>query len=425
MRRPSVAYLAALLFLTAPFTRVAALTERPALSPAEEWIVERVNAGLQADLVRDLNPDQTKKFPGETERKLRARFFQDLLMGAVPGVKFHRHGILIRGAIFDEPLDFNNGRIQCQLLLAECRFRQIVFFQHARFDASAAFDDNTFEGEVNFNGAKVEGNIFFRHSVFAGGVNYVRADFAGDFGADGAKFQSKQKAAYFSSMKVRGGASFKTVVFEGPVFFRYADFALLDLSGVSWPKAGIAFGMQGMTYQYVRAVPDNERKSHEALLKIVGQADYAADVYTNLEAFFSRQGYREDADKAFIAGKRRERKEHLQGLGWLGSWLLDWLAGYGRRPSQAGYFSAAFVLLGIMLFSPKRMEPRKPEDSDRIYNRFWYSLGLFLPVVSLQLDKVWQPKRTETLLRHYAHIHVLLGWILIPIVLAALSGLIK
>ena len=150
-----------------------------------------------------------------------------------------------------------------------------------------------------------------------------------------------------------------------------------------------------------------------------------ADVYSNLEDFFLRQGYRGDADRAFIAGKRRERKENLRGVGWLGSCLLDWLVGYGRRPWQAGIPCVGLVALGYVLFSPKKMELQKPEDAPRVYSRFWYSLGLFLPFVDLQADKVWKPKADQTFLRNYTRVHILLGWILIPLLLAAVTGLIK
>jgi hypothetical protein len=76
-------------------------------------------------------------------------------------------------------------------------------------------------------------------------------------------------------------------------------------------------------------------------------------------------------------------------------------------------------------FAPKKMEPQRPEDTLRVYSRFWYSLGLFLPFVDLQSDKVWKPKADQIFLRNYMRVHILLGWILVPLVLAALTGLIK
>jgi hypothetical protein len=182
--------------------------------------------------------------------------------------------------------------------------------------------------------------------------------------------------------------------------------------------------MQGMSYKYILAAP-KEPESHKALLELADQSAYSADVYSHLEEFFLRQGYRADADSAFIKGKRRERQENLHGLSWLGSWLLYLLVGYGRHPSQAGYLCVFFVILGCCLFLPSKMEPQKSEDAQRVYNPFWYSLGLFLPFVNLQSAEVWKPKADQTFLRNYMRVHIMLGWILVPLVLAALTGLIK
>ncbi len=271
------------------------------------------------------------------------------------------------------------------------------------------------------------GDVFFENAVFEGPVSFLAADIPNEFHADQAQFKDKEKGATFNGMKVGQSAFLHNVVFEGPVALRYADVAWLDLSGASWPKIVAQFDIQGLSYKYIRAAP-REPESHEALLKLAKQSVYAADVYSNLEEFFLRQGYRGDADRAFIAGKRREREAYRrsgQWFPWLGSYLLDWLVGYGRRPWQAGIPCVVLVALGCALFSPRKMEPQRPDDVPRVYNRFWYSLGLFLPFVDLQADKVWKPKADQTFLRNYMRVHVLLGWILIPIVLAALTGLIK
>jgi hypothetical protein len=59
------------------------------------------------------------------------------------------------------------------------------------------------------------------------------------------------------------------------------------------------------------------------------------------------------------------------------------------------------------------------------YQPFWYSLGLFLPVVDLGQTKAWRPDRKRILASNYAQVHVLLGWLFIPIALAAVTGLLK
>ena len=233
---------------------------------------------------------------------------------------------------------------------------------------------------------KVRGGAIFNGAVFEGQVDFIGADIASQFGATATKFQNKKKEASFNSMKVGGSAFFDYGGVRRGVDFSYADFAWINLSNTVWPKVAAQFHMQGMSYKYIRAVPGNEPKSHKALLSLADQSTYSADVYSKLEEFFLSQGYRGDADKAFIAGKRRERDEYFRSRDWFGclrSWMLYLLVGYGRRPWQAGIPCAVLIALGCVLFSPKKMEPQKLDDTRRVYSRFWYSLNLFLPFVDL------------------------------------------
>ena len=342
------------------------------MNPSEKWVAAQVRAGEIADL--------STQFPEKKNRQLSAHFLENLLTGTLPGVKLHRHGVRIIGATIDEPIDLENAQIPCEVWLEHCQFMSSVTFERASFPGTVSFQDSTFKANANFY-----------------------------------------------SMKVGGLAVFNDAVFEGPVNFGYSDFAWLDLSSASSPKVAAQLYMQGMSYKYIRAAPE-EPESHTELLKLAKQSAYTADVYSNLEAFFLRQGYRADADKAFIAGKVRERKEYFRSgdwFGWLRSWMLCLLVGYGRQPWRAVIPCAVFVALGCVLFSPNKMEPQKPEDTPRVYSRFWYSLNLFLPVIDLQAGKVWKPKADQTFLRNYMRLHILLGWILVPLLVAAITGLIK
>lgn len=101
-----------------------------------------------------------------------------------------------------------------------------------------------------------------------------------------------------------------------------------------------------------------------------------------------------------------------------------------RDPKTAGYICIVVIAFGCAVFSGDKMgcDPReleKPDDLRSLYNRLWYSLGLFLPVVDLKTSELWKPKKQYRFLRTYVRIHILLGWILVPIFLAAISGLIK
>ena len=501
-----------------------------ALNRAEEFVVKKATTGEMADL--------NEQFPEEKDRKLSAKFVQDLVTGTLPNLKLHRHGVQINGAIIDDPIELENARIPCQVRLEKCQFNANITFARADFaralslkgsrfkeahfngikagddavfDAAifegsvsfltadiagnfkavsakfhnkhtvldfrtmkirgdaALFDNTVFEGSpdfegisiarnfqatgakfenentTKFRGMKVGGDALFDTASFEGPVDFSEAEIASNFHAASVHFNDKKYGANFRDIKVRGGAYFFVSLFAGPVDFRNADFGSLDLSDVR--RADVPaqfrmvgndvryiraeeparFQMQGMSYDYIRAALE-EPESHNALLALADHSVYSADVYHRLEEFFARLGYRADADKAFIAGKRRERKAYFHDgdwFGWLRSWMLYLLVGYGRQSWRAIIPCAVLIALGCILFSPNKMEPQKPEDVARVYSRFWYSLGLFLPFVDLQADKVWKPKADQTFLRNYMRVHIMLGWILVPLVLAALTGLIK
>jgi hypothetical protein len=231
-------------------------------------------------------------------------------------------------------------------------------------------------------------------------------------------------------LHVEGSADLTDLEIDKSANLAYGDFVELNLSGSKWPEGQTnsnVFQIQGMTYKTIQAGP-TDQVSHENLMDLADQAAFTSEVYGSLEQFFSRQGYNADADKVFIKGKVRERKQYLQGLHWLGSWMLYLLTGYGRHPIYVGGLCMILVALGCGLFSKDNMELQKRPgkgDPTNVYNAFWYSLGLFLPFVDLRVDKLWKPKQSRTILRNYLRIHILLGWILIPILVAALTGLIK
>src|SRR6266487_4010285 len=97
-------------FLTIIYASSAvAKTGAGGFTPAEEWVVVQATAGEIADL--------SKKFSEEKDRKLSAHFLEDLLMGTLPGVKLHRHGVRIIGAIIEEPIDLENAQISYEVWL--------------------------------------------------------------------------------------------------------------------------------------------------------------------------------------------------------------------------------------------------------------------------------------------------------------------
>src|SRR5262249_34337384 len=187
------------------------------------------------------------------------------------------------------------------------------------FQASEAQFKYTEKEGTAFDSMKVGQDAFFNKAIFKGPV-------------------------CFQSMKVAGRAIFKRARFEGRVNVRFADFGALDLSNASLPKVD---GLSQLHYKYISA--GHGAHSHKKLLQSAKSLPYSGTWYSRLEDFFSREGYRAEADKAFIAGKRREREQwkreskesvwkYLRSGRWFllqGSRMLDLLVGYGRRPWQA------------------------------------------------------------------------------------------
>ena len=72
-------------------------------------------------------------------------------------------------------------------------------------------------------------------------------------------------------------------------------------------------------------------------------------------------------------------------------------------------------------------QPKEAQEQSslgqHLYERSIYSLDLFLPVVNLHVDEKWQ---LNGLGREIcAVIHSIVGWILVPLLLASLSGIIR
>jgi hypothetical protein len=411
--------------------------------------------------------------------------------------------VLLQHCQFSGSVNFRQASFAASATFSTSTFNGSAEFGRIKVGDSAIFYKTVFEGPVVFAGASITGELVaegaqfnnkerlmftvmkvggradFNKAVFEGPVNFYMTTIASNFEANEAQFENKEQGAHFVSMKVGGDAVFDGACFEGPADFigtdisvnfavkkarfrgrtnfqsmkvgglgvfddanfertmdvRFADFGSLSLLNVLFPK--VVDGLSQLHYKYISA--GSGADSHEALFELARSLPYNGSWYSKLEDFLLREGYRTEADKAFIEGKRREReqwKPKPKGSGWqylcdgrwflwLGSLILDLLVGYGRRPWQAAIPCAVLIALGCVLFSPNKMEPRNPKEAPRVYNRFWYSLGLFLPFVDLQADKVWKPKKDQAFLRNYLRVHALLGWILIPLVLAALTGLIN
>lgn len=460
------------LFSSGTFAFAAPARSARSLTPTttEKYVLEKIAAGKVADLL--------EAFGNESNRVVRGALLEDVLTGLRTDCVIHRNGVLLEGAVIPDGLDLRNAQIPHETRLARCRFLGEVnfskgvfenslslesstfaasasfyamkigrglFLSHAVFDAPADFTQIEVTGVLSagqtsfrhpsspaqFASMKVGGNAFFTNASFAGPVTFQYGHVAENFKLDNARFTNSATLAAFETMKVVGITSVTGAVFRGYVSFRDATFNTLDLSNVTWPDhaSGEWLWLNGMTFQ--RIVAGSEQESWGNLLTLVDRSAhrsaYSTDIYTCLAGFYRREGYPRQANLFSIAQKRREREEVLHGAAWCWNLFLDWFVGYGRSPERAFFWSMAIVLFGTWVFRPHRMEPRNTtiNSTPEHFSPFWYSVDLFLPLVKLQDAEIWKPRDNSGFARFWSRIHTTLGWALIPIAVAAWTGMLE
>lgn len=437
------------------------------LTAAEKFVLEQVVAGKSADL--------KSQFSEGTNSALRGAFLEALLSQA--GTNVHRNGISIERALILDPVDLRNALVRHEVSLVECRFQSEVNFSKSVFENGLSLAGSAFQGPVNFSAMKIGRAATFDQASFGAEVNAAQMEIDGVLNARESHFNSRTGTVDFTSLKVAGDAFFTRATFAGPVTFQYAHLAenwrcegtvfsnatalanfegmqvgattsfaegsfagyvsfkdarlgALGFTKVKWPVTHLDhpwLWLNGMTYQRISA--GSEKDSWNNLYNLVQstarQSAYSADIYASLEDYYRRLGYPSQANLFFRAQKQREREEVLTGFAWAWSYFLDWFVGYGRSPQRAIFWSVAIVGIGCLVFRPERMEPQKSEYGARKYSAFWYSMDVYLPVIKLHDAEIWKPKEECVLAHVWRRIHTALGWALIPIAIAAWTGMLS
>lgn len=357
-------------------------------------------------------------------------------------------------------VNFSQARVDRSLSAQKARFSSLekASFNGINVGENANFQKAEFAGEVDFIGAVVggqfqavnaqfhhfeeitsfnhlaaKGGAFFQETVFEGPVDFITASVAG-FEARKAHFNGlpDDTSADFDSMQVAGYTDFDEATFGRPVSFENANVGVLNLTNVKWPsqensgdKNPVYLG--NLTYGSIRA---DDAASAKPLLDVTNRSAFDKTVYMNLESFFSRHGRKKDADAVYVTMRTRERHE-LSGPAfklvpaWIWNVFLEYFIHYGRQPLLAlGWILSVVLVNWLLVFPRNKMEPTKPEEASRPYYGFWYTLDTLLPVVKFGVADSWMPRQDRWIVRRYVFVLKIVGWILVPIAVAAAAGLI-
>jgi hypothetical protein len=438
----------------------------PGLTAGEKFVLEQLSDGKSADL--------KSQFGEGTNSVLRGAFLEALL--SQPATNLYRCGISIEHAVVVDAVVLRNAAVRHDVSLLECRFQAEVDFSKSIFENTLSFAGSTFQGPVNFSAMKigrtvtfdqasfsrevnasqmevtgvlnareshfngrtnmvdftslkVTGDAFFTRATFAGPVTFQYAHFTQNWQCEGSAFTNAAALANFEAVQVGATTSFANGTFSGYVSFRDARFAALGFAKVNWPVTHLDhpwLWLNGMTYQRISAgsEKDSWNNLYDLVQRTARKSAYSADIYASLEDYYQRLGYPRQASLFFRAQKQREREEVLTGFPWVWSFFLDWFVGYGRSPQRALFWSVALVGIGCLVFRPERMEPQNAEHSALKYSAFWYSVDVYLPIIKLHDAEIWKPKEEYVLGQVWRRIHTVLGWALIPIAIAAWTGML-
>lgn len=156
--------------------------------------------------------------------------------------------------------------------------------------------------------------------------------------------------------------------------------------------------------------------SYESALKIRGQSDKADDVYF---AMRDRRRYAEFRDAESAWDKTVAAFNYVIGFGH------KWLFGYGRAWVYPLVWCIVLVLLGAVIFRDGSRMERVDAQSSQAFSPIWYSVDLFVPILSLGVAKHWNPKQEFRLLHFYSKFLSLVGLIFISAMAGALTGTLK
>lgn len=413
-----------------------------------------IKGQLSADGAKFENKEQKANF--NTIKVGQSAFFiETVFQGQVDfgsadiGRQFNAKGAKFQGEGEKNMATFNSMKVGDVAFFGKAVCYSYMDFSMIVFGKNFEAPEAKFFDRANFNSVKVGNYALFRKTEFHGEVSFRYADIAGLF-AEEAKIFNEEKTADFTGLRIRQNANFEDACFNGPVVLvgadiigqfiangahfeakadlRYSSFQFLNLERVTWrnPKNVL---LEGLTYQEVSA--GEGKDDWKKLLAWIEGSRFNTQNYSQLEAYFSRCGDRDRADKVFISGKREAAKR----LPWWKKWPIKFfwggLAGYGRKPYYALPYMMLAILIGAIAFSLDFDTIKTPVylkqavDKYPLITKFILSLDRFLPGVDLGVAKHWQPGNCCLLSWLYWYIQKLLGWILMPIALAAIYTRIK
>jgi hypothetical protein len=248
----------------------------------------------------------------------------------------------------------------------------------------------------------------------------------------------------------------KRVMFLPVTMIKQLDLTSANLGGFEWDFAGPVELPQKLdinsailgSLSLVRGVPASAAKSPTEARRVradrtdyglafLERSEYYEPAYTSYESSLKSRGESDKADGVYFA--MRDRRRYTELVDASSAWQKivaafnyvigfghKWFFGYGRAWVYPLLWCVAFVLAGGFIFrDSEHMQRLDNETPARVFSPVWYSLDIFVPILSLGVAKNWRPKEEYRLLYFYSKFLSLIGLIFISAMVGALTGTLK
>ncbi|MBL1098314.1 membrane-associated oxidoreductase [Streptomyces coffeae] len=253
---------------------------------------------------------------------------------------------------------------------------------------------------LNAGGLTAEGRVRLTGAKVAGWISFIEARLSNPGGV--ALGISSCEATQLTLRDARP--------VSGDVKMHYASFKVIEAEPQVWPTK---VRLEGLTYETLTPrLPSIDRL---ALLQRDSDG-FVPHSYEQLAASYRRVG--DDADaRTVLLAKQRRRRATLPWYARLWGYLQDATVGYGFRPTRAGGWLLALLLLGSVAFGMHHPPPVEHGKGPG-FNAPIYTLDLLLPIVDFGQQSAFAP---AGLYQWLSYLLIAVGWVLATTVAAGIT----
>jgi hypothetical protein len=297
-----------------------------------------------------------------------------------------------------------------------------IYFTKCEFKGRAEFGSNTVSRSVSFENSRFDDRFSFRQNGVGQDFDLRNGQFVKQ--RDPLTKPTTENGLFEVDLwrtSVGGLTRFNHATFAGSLSLQASDLQALDIEDIKpWTRSKRTTSLKNATIRRFEGRPP------EDFVRFIDRSEFDPGIYFKLEAFLKAEGQTRAADQVFIHEQNRDRQTRLKGMDYLKNLIWGAVTGFGRQVWLALIWSAGVVAIGSVLFwRSSDMQLRDEKFTGRKYNPIWFSLDVFAPVIDLEEASVWCPRPDRPWKWFYLRVHRILGWILVPIGIVAITGALQ